>query len=172
MLDVRANALIAIVVLTVLTSALAMCMRQLRHLSEVPADFGWMPLYIVFSTLVLMPIRIYGFIRLGHVGGWGTRAHAFGAEQSAEATDRTLEEELDALVLAEEAASTGRHHDEFGSGRSVANPSRLRLVTVVPQPAAPAPEAETTDGDPRGLIPYAIAIAVLIAGVVYDVLPV
>jgi hyaluronan synthase len=171
MLDVRSHALIGIVVLTILTSALAMCLRQLRHLSEVPADFGWMPFYILFSTLVLMPIRIYGFIRLGHVGSWGTRAHAFGGE-SPESTNSTLEEELDALVHAEEAASAGRHHDQFGSGRSVANPSRLRLATVVAEPAAPAPAAESTDGDPRGLIPYAIAIAVLIAGVVYDVLPV
>ena len=42
-----------------------MCLRQARHIGEVPVDFFWMPVYILFSTLVLMPIRIYGFIRSG-----------------------------------------------------------------------------------------------------------
>jgi len=87
MLGLRAHALIAIVVLTLLTSALAMCLRQARHLAEVPGDFLRMPLFIVFSTLVLMPIRLYGFIRLGHVGGWGTRAHAFSTAPNSPETE-------------------------------------------------------------------------------------
>ncbi len=80
LLHVRHQGLIAIVVLTVLTSGLAMCLRQVRHLAEVPSDLFWMPVYILFSTLFLMPVRLYGFIRLAHVGGWGTRADAFTAE--------------------------------------------------------------------------------------------
>lgn len=125
MLGVRNHAFVAILALTVLTSTLAMCLRQARHLAEVPADLFWMPLYILFSTLVLMPIRLYGFIRLGHVGSWGTRADAYTAGDP-------------------EPTSAAR-------GPAVAH----------------AP-----DGDPRGLVPYLIASAILIAGVVYDVLPV
>ena len=70
----RSHALLAIVALTVLTSTLSMCLRQIAAHREVPVDLLWMPVYILFSTLVLMPIRLFGFLRLGHVGGWGTRA--------------------------------------------------------------------------------------------------
>ena len=80
LLHLRSHALLAIVILTILTSALAMCLRQARHVGEVPVDFFWMPAYVLFSTIVLMPIRIYGFLRCGHVGGWGTRANAFTAD--------------------------------------------------------------------------------------------
>jgi hyaluronan synthase len=78
--------IVAIALLTVLTSTLSMSLRQLRHLSEKPADLFRMPLYILFSTIVLMPIRIYGFLRCGHVGGWGTRANAFTADIASDET--------------------------------------------------------------------------------------
>ena len=143
MLSVRQHSLIAIILLTVLTSVLAMCLRQARHLTEVPSDFLWMPAYIMFSTLVLMPIRIYGFIRLGHVGGWGTRANAFTA------------------------------------GQAEPSPEEQPVVPVMPDGSSPtavltkiAPAQEAPDGDPRGLIPYAIAAAVLIIGVLYGIHPV
>lgn len=71
----------AIVAITVLMSALSMTVRQLRHIEERPVDLFWMPVYILFSTVFLMPIRAYGFLRLGHVGGWGTRAAAYSADQ-------------------------------------------------------------------------------------------
>jgi hyaluronan synthase len=127
MLDVRQHAFVWLIVLTVLTSTLSMCLRQIRHLAEVPSDFLWMPVYILFSTLVLMPIRIFGFLRLGHIGGWGTRAHAFSA------------------------AHADPPDEPVRSG-----PTRE-------QPA---------DGDPRGLLPYVIAFALVTTGVFYDVLPV
>lgn len=80
----------AIVAITVLMSALSMALRQLRHLEEVPGDILRMPLYVLFSTLFLMPLRAYGFLRLGHVGGWGTRAAAYsGDEPAAESADPT-----------------------------------------------------------------------------------
>jgi hyaluronan synthase len=112
---------VAIVALTVLTSTLSMALRQLRHLSEKPSDLLRLPLFILFSTIVLMPIRIYGFFRLGHVGGWGTRAgaHTAGVATSSEDT-------------------SSDHRD------------------------APV------DGDPRGLLPYVIGLALLTLGVVYD----
>ena len=123
--------------LTVLTSTLAMCLRQARHLAEVPVDLFWMPVYILFSTLFLMPIRLYGFIRLGHVGGWGTRADAFTAEP----------------VAADVAVGAG--------GASATSPHPVR-----------SPDERPTGGDPRGLIPYILASAILVAGVAYDVVPV
>jgi len=116
-------AVIAVILVTVLTSTLSMCLRQVRHITEVPRDFFWMPVYIMFSTLVLMPIRLFGFLRLGHVGGWGTRANAYTAD--------------------------------------------------TPTDDRPADHArkQPVGGDPRGLLPYAIAAAVLFLGVAYDVLP-
>ncbi|HEY2041360.1 MAG TPA: glycosyltransferase [Jatrophihabitans sp.] len=137
MLNVRDHALPAIVLLTLLTSTLAMCLRQARHLAENPADFFWKPLYILFSTFVLMPIRLYGFIRLGHVGSWGTRAHAYTREQ------------VDSVSALTDGTTAG-------SGAV----------------AAADESPDNQDGDPRGLVPYLIASAVLIVGVAYDVLPV
>lgn len=140
MLGSRQHAFVAIIVLTVLTSTLAMCLRQSRHLTEVPNDFFWMPFYIMFSTLVLMPIRLYGFIRLGHVGGWGTRANAF--------------------------TSTAAESAEIAQD-AIAHPGSV-LVKPAPAPI----KHHVTEGDPRGLVPYLIAAAILIAGVRYDILPV
>ena len=141
MLAGRDHALPAIILLTVLMSTLSMALRQVRHIVEVPIDVLWLPLYILFSTLVLMPIRLYGFLRLAHVGGWGTRADAYTAGQAEIATGPPPD-----------AAAANRH---------------LRAATL----AAPTRQLPT-DGDPRGLIPYLIASAVLVLGVVYDVLPV
>jgi hyaluronan synthase len=118
----RSHPLVAVIVLTVLASTLSMCLRQIRHLHEAPGDLFRMPLFIVFSTLLLMPIRMYGFLRLGHVGGWGTRKHAFAAP---------------------------------GSTSS---------------PGAASGHEGPADGDPRGLIPYLIAIVILGLGVGYDAL--
>lgn len=63
--------------LIVAGSTLSMWLRQLRHLVEVPRDFLWMPLYVLFSSFFLMPIRILGFVRMAHVSGWGTRNNAY-----------------------------------------------------------------------------------------------
>lgn len=144
MLDVREHALAAIIFLTLLTSTLSMALRQVRHIVEVPADMLWMPFYIMFSTLVLMPIRLFGFLRLAHVGGWGTRAHAFTAGQSEP------------------------QPDERPPTRGQASGSGQHASTAL----APRRRHQPTDGDPRGLIPYLIASAVLVLGVAYDVLPV
>ncbi len=74
----------AIVVLTVVLSTLSMALRQLRHIEERPVDFLLMPCYTAFSTVFLMPLRMLGFLRLGHVGGWGTRADAYSGDESEE----------------------------------------------------------------------------------------
>lgn len=109
----REYTLAAIIVITVLMSTLSMALRQLRHIEDQPGDLFWMPLYILFSTLFLMPLRAYGFVRLGHIGGWGTRSAAYSADQDD----------------AKEVAMTG---------------------------------------DPRALIPYLIAFALVPLGVMFD----
>lgn len=66
-----------VVSLMIVTSVLSMGIRQLRHLQEKPADFLRLPVFIIVSTLFLMPIRFLGFLRMAHVAGWGTRAGAY-----------------------------------------------------------------------------------------------
>jgi len=124
----RAYTLPAILVATVLLSTLSMVLRQLRHVEQVPSDLLWMPLYILFSTLFLMPLRAYGFLRLGHVGGWGTRSDAYVAEQ------------------------------DDGS-----------VAVAAPAGASPSPHGKpAVGGDPRALVPYLLASALVPLGVLFD----
>ena len=74
------SGVIRVALLMVVLSALSMGVRQLRHLAERPMDIFWMPVFVLVSSLFLMPIRLIGFFRLGHAGGWGTRANAYTAE--------------------------------------------------------------------------------------------
>jgi hyaluronan synthase len=136
----RVQTIVAIVLLTVLTSTLSMALRQLRHLSEMPTDLLRLPLFILFSTAVLMPIRIYGFFRLGHVGGWGTRINAHTARPDGGANP------AEGAVL--------------GSALPAPTGPASTQPAVVP--------AEPADGDPRGLLPYVFGIALLTLGVLYD----
>ena len=145
----RTSTIVAIIVLSVLASALSMSLRQLRHLQETPSDLMMMPVFIVFSTLVLLPIRLYGFVRLGHVGGWGTRAGAHGTRGSEE-------DELAHLIAAEAVAGGGAMVTAVGDRRSAPGGTVADRREIPP------------DGDPRGLLPYLIASAVITLGVFYD----
>jgi hyaluronan synthase len=71
------HAVAAIVILSVAASSLSMGIRHLRHLQERPEDLPRLPVFVLLSTLLLMPIRLYGFVRMAHVGSWGTREHAY-----------------------------------------------------------------------------------------------
>lgn len=73
------HGLLLVVVLTVTASALSMSIRQFRHLRERPFDLLWMPVFILISSLFLMPIRLLGFFRMAHAGSWGTRNDAYTA---------------------------------------------------------------------------------------------
>ena len=59
--------------LIVVSSWVSMSLRQQRHLEQCPADIFFIPLYVVFSTCFLLPIRLYGFLRMAKPAGWGTR---------------------------------------------------------------------------------------------------
>jgi hyaluronan synthase len=73
------HGLLLVVALTVTASALSMSIRQFRHLRERPFDMLWMPVFILISSLFLMPIRLLGFFRMAHAGSWGTRNDAYTA---------------------------------------------------------------------------------------------
>nr|WP_218853806.1 glycosyltransferase family 2 protein [Schumannella luteola] len=79
--------------LMVVSSVLSMGIRQLRHLAEKPSDFFRLPLFIIVSTLFLMPVRLLGFVRMAHASGWGTRAGAYsgGADDAAPSGAVTVE---------------------------------------------------------------------------------
>lgn len=79
------SGVVLILGLMLITSVLSMAIRQLRHLTEKPSDFFRLPIFIVVSTFFLMPIRLLGFFRMGHVAGWGTRSGAYTATQQDEA---------------------------------------------------------------------------------------
>jgi len=79
------SGLLWVIGLMVASSVLSMAIRQLRHLAEKPSDFFRLPIFILTSTFFLMPVRLIGFFRLGHVSGWGTRAGAYAGGSSAEA---------------------------------------------------------------------------------------
>ena len=117
-----------------------MTVRQLRHIEERPVDLLWMPVYILFSTIFLMPIRAYGFLRLGHVGGWGTRAAAYSADQGLDAPAGT-------------------------SAGPVTGASSTTTLTRPPRTLPPL-----VSGDPRALIPYLLVTALVPLGVLYDTL--
>jgi len=70
-----------VIALMIVSSVLSMAIRQIRHLQEKPSDFLRLPVFIIVSTLFLMPIRLLGFFRMAHVAGWGTRDGAYTAGQ-------------------------------------------------------------------------------------------
>jgi hyaluronan synthase len=49
-----------------------------------------MPLYILFSSFFLMPVRLTGFVRMAHAASWGTRRDAFKAGRHDAAVGRRL----------------------------------------------------------------------------------
>ena len=75
------QAVLAIAILSVAASSLSMAIRHLRHLQERPEDLPRLPVFVLLSTLLLTPIRLYGFLRMAHVGSWGTRRHAYAPSQ-------------------------------------------------------------------------------------------
>jgi hyaluronan synthase len=68
--------------LTVAASMLSAAIRQSRHLRSRPSDLLRIPTYLLISTFMLMPIRMLGFVRMGHDAGWGTRSGGYAGERS------------------------------------------------------------------------------------------
>ena len=42
-----------------------------------PRDLVYLPVFMLINVFALMPIRVVGFVRMGHNAGWGTRSNAY-----------------------------------------------------------------------------------------------
>jgi hyaluronan synthase len=161
----RPFALLAMFGLVVISSWLSMSLRQQRHLEQRPGDIVFMPLFVVFSTVFLMPIRMYGFARLGHAGGWGTRNHAY-AGGDAPTDDSGVgaggaEDEADARWPPAGSPGTGAP----GAGTS----HSATLLQAAPASRSGAPARRHLN--PYAAIPYFIALALIVGGTLYDAWP-
>ena len=70
-----------IVCLTLLATWLSAYIRQARHFEDHPQDLWLLPAFTLLNTFMLMPIRIWGFMRMARNDGWGTRANAFSGDE-------------------------------------------------------------------------------------------
>jgi hyaluronan synthase len=66
----------SLVGLAIVMTVLSVSVRFGRHFAYVPRDLLYLPMFTAINTLLLMPIRIAGFMRMGHDSGWGTRGAA------------------------------------------------------------------------------------------------
>lgn len=68
--------------ITLLMTFGSSALRQSRHLRNKPSDLIRIPTFLMINTLMLMPVRLFGFVRMAHNAGWGTRAGGFSGEQN------------------------------------------------------------------------------------------
>jgi hyaluronan synthase len=153
--------------LMVISSVLSMAIRQIRHLGEKPSDFFRLPVFILVSTFFLMPIRLIGFLRMGHASGWGTRAGAYGGGQQVSdagadpgSGSGQLEPAQWAHYLRQAQGGTPAPVAAMtGSGRTVllTAPTTLTATSVRPNPAA------KRGFNPWAAIPYLIGVGLFLA---------
>lgn len=168
-----------VVALIVISSVLSMAIRQLRHLSEKPGDFLRLPVFIITSTLFLMPIRLIGFFRMGHASGWGTRSGAYAGGDAPTSDDPTLAADPESERMHRELEGSaplepvdrlfGEILPEQETGPStgtvataVAAPTRVarRLAAAPPATAAPAGPSRRRL-NPKAAWPYVIGAAII-----------
>jgi hyaluronan synthase len=70
------QAAVSLVGLAIVMTVLSVSVRFGRHFAYVPRDLLYLPMFTAINTLLLIPIRIVGFMRMGHDSGWGTRGAA------------------------------------------------------------------------------------------------
>lgn len=75
--DVAWQAVVYLLAVSMAMSILSLAVRFGHHFAYRPADLLHLPVFMLVNTLVLMPVRIVGFLRMAHDAGWGTRANAF-----------------------------------------------------------------------------------------------
>jgi hyaluronan synthase len=135
----------------ILTSSwISMALRQRRHLDECPGDIFLMPLYVIFSTLFLLPIRLYGFLRLAKPAGWGTRADAYAGGG-----------------FGSSGAESGFVPSPLLAADGVGAPAAAATLTV-PAPVAVTPRCRR---NPYEIVPIALFMLAIIGGVLYDTWP-
>ena len=67
---------VSLIALAIVMTVLSVAVRFGRHFAYAPRDLLYLPMFTAINTLLLMPIRIAGFMRMGHDSGWGTRGRA------------------------------------------------------------------------------------------------
>jgi hyaluronan synthase len=145
------NGWVWVVALMIVSSVLSMAIRQIRHLHEKPSDFLRLPVFIIVSTLFLMPIRILGFVRMAHASGWGTRAGAY--EGGPENED--LMAELENVPAGAPIDLVDRVPDEHGHAVAT-DVRRRRTAESTARPTQPRRRL-----NPLAAVPYGIALALL-----------
>jgi hyaluronan synthase len=76
------EALLTIVALSLSMTVLSFAIRFGRHFSHRPRDMVYLPVFMLINVFALMPIRVVGFLRMGHNAGWGTRSNAYQGESN------------------------------------------------------------------------------------------
>jgi hyaluronan synthase len=71
------EALLTILALSLSMTLLSFAIRFGRHFSHRPRDMVYLPVFMLINVFALMPIRVVGFLRMGHNAGWGTRSNAY-----------------------------------------------------------------------------------------------
>lgn len=163
------SGLIWVVALIVVSSVLSMAIRQLRHLSEKPGDFFRLPIFIITSTLFLMPIRLIGFFRMGHASGWGTRAGAYAGGDAPTSDEpvatgaagpdpesERLHRELDDLGFATADGATDAPPQRDGQVAVLAPTRVARRLSGASAPAKPARRPL----NPKAAWPYLIGLVI------------
>jgi hyaluronan synthase len=140
-------------ILIVMASWVSMSLRQQRHLEQRPDDIVMMPVYVVFSTLFLLPIRLYGFARLAKPAGWGTRANAYAGGEVGNSVP---------------IGRSGERHDS----RSALPQSSTATATALARRTTPAhARARTRSFNPYELIPVLLFVIAIAGGILYDSWP-
>ncbi|NUU19739.1 glycosyltransferase [Cellulomonas humilata] len=162
-----------VVVTMVVSSVLSMAIRQIRHLHEKPSDFLRLPVFIIVSTLFLMPIRLLGFLRMAHASGWGTRAGAYSGGGGddliaqlesapagpADLVDRAPVGVVPTQYLASPDRTVLSETGPVRARRAAYAPAEAAAVAPAPAGPAPAPaRARRRRLNPLAAIPYAIAL--------------
>jgi hyaluronan synthase len=76
------RSLVTLFCLAMFMSLLSLTTRFGRHFAYKPGELLYLPVFMAINTLLLLPIRMLGFIRMGHDDGWGTRSDSYGGERS------------------------------------------------------------------------------------------
>lgn len=76
------QALVYLIVLTAGMSVLSVGLRFGRHYAYRAQDLLFLPAFMIINTLLLMPIRVIGFFRMGANSSWGTRRGGFSGTRS------------------------------------------------------------------------------------------
>jgi len=130
-------------ILIVMASWVSMSLRQERHLKQRPDDIVLMPVYVVFSTLFLLPIRLYGFARMAKAAGWGTRANAY----------------------------AGGDAGTSGSSLPFSRSDSLAATTTATRTKPLHARAPTRRFNPYEMIPIVLFVTSIAGGVLYDSWP-